>query len=227
MSDNKNVFSGIEISSGGIRASKFNPEGLKQAVNQLLTEHQEFAESSYWNNQFLEAKKDYIRELEENLQERDREIEELKEQIEASSQRVTVGPNGMTIDNRARASVITYEDLEKAAMTMHNQTVDTLWGESGSECEADMRVMRRSLEAIGIRVEGNPAKKPVKVGDSLMANQLGEVPRYSVIIDEDDDPWKKAYDDRWYFPGRNRGYDAEEMAFYEPFTVLSLPGEDT
>lgn len=51
------------------------------------------------------------------------------------------------------AKTITAEQVRKAAMTMHNLTVDTPWGECSLEVKADLAVMRASFEAAGFYVE--------------------------------------------------------------------------
>lgn len=82
---------------------------------------------------------------------------------ELAAERYPAYPCADAIDHRSREAfvvgyvtgrTITAEQVETAAMTMHNLTVDTLWGECGSEKEADMSVIRAAFKAAGFYVEG-------------------------------------------------------------------------
>lgn len=76
MSDNKNTLQNITISSDGISSARFTPQGMKKAMEQLIDEHQKFAEQARSGKEQLEVKESRIFELEGRLEAKERLLEE-------------------------------------------------------------------------------------------------------------------------------------------------------
>lgn len=78
-----------------------------------------------------------------------------------------------------------------------------------------------------VLLEDAPAEEPgpVKVGDTIDAEQVGSLPKGAVLLNVGGVVWERGIP-LWSRPGDPARYNTSEVRIHAPFTVLYLPEED-